>query len=161
MWASLPTALMALLLSDSAMAFEKRTVTVDTCQAPTTSIITVTAGAAPTSGSSGVLKELSNGDVEVPEVAVSTVTVIPLPMTTASGIFYPGLGPGTASGHARPTGHYPGNGTGNDTSPASSTGLASGKIANTTSYSIPFFSIQTTASLPLPNQLDYIPCLYL
>ncbi|TVY67446.1 Glucan 1,3-beta-glucosidase [Lachnellula suecica] len=165
MWTSLPTALMAIiLLSDSASArHRKRTVTINACEATTSTIPSTSTATAPskvTEASAGiVLKEsengklngLSNGEVYAPVVVISTVSVIPMPVGTVSGVFYPGstgiasgiFYPGQASGSsaARPTGYS--NSTGNRTHHHSTGPLKSG--------SVPFFPLNNTLSVPYPT----------
>jgi hypothetical protein len=149
----LPTALMALLLSNLALAgVETSTVTVQACET-TTSTQTILVPQL----------ESTSGSAPAPVVVISTVTLIPMSANPASGIFHPSFPTGkgipsgvfwsgyaTGSEHARPT-VYPkcGNRTGNHTHhhhhPTASINT------NTTLTKIPFFTLTNTESILLPT----------
>lgn len=159
MWPSLLQALTAfLLISDSVSArHERRKVSSGELKAA----IDLLKENDSTTLMSGSIFESSDGEVFAPAVppaaarviVISTVTVIPIPATTAPGVFYTGIGTGTAvpsgifwsgylsgSGSAYPTGSRRTNSTQhhNQTSSLPAT-------------SFPFFSLSNTASIPAPT----------
>ena len=160
MWTSVSMALMALLLSDTASASgRKRTVTIEACEATTS----ITSGIKAAVASPEILLAPSNASIP-PVVIMSTVTVIPMPVGTVSGVFYPGFGTGTGvpsgifwpgfatgSGAARPTGCSNRNGTGNHTHHHHNSTRTS-----STSSRIPFFTLTNTGSVPLPTLISTI-----
>ena len=155
MWNSLSTALMALLLLSEPTTARHHKRAESVCIETTVEFVTVTEDWPPApSASSGVLLENSdgeaqsssgpllegsNGQVEISAPVVSTLTVVPVPVGTVSGVFYPGLLTGSGSGYAYPTGHHHHhNKSGNHTHSNSSS-------------SIPFFTLSVTSSVPVPT----------
>jgi hypothetical protein len=144
------TALMALFLLDVSFALvARRTITIAACEATSSSA----------SASTVPLLETQNSGIATPVVVVSTVTVIPMPLNTAPGVFYSTLtghgvpsgifwsGYATGSERFRPTGHPKCRNHTRHHNPTHSTGSKS------TLSKIPFFTLTNTNSLPLPTLL--------
>ncbi|KAH8798916.1 hypothetical protein F5882DRAFT_394870 [Hyaloscypha sp. PMI_1271] len=141
------TAMMALLLSDVVSA---AVVTVTICEST------------PSFASTLVFPlESTSGSPPAPVIVISTVTVLPMPVSTAPGIFYSSgmptgkgipsgiffTGHRTGSGAARPTGS-PKYGNHTHHHHPTSSGSSS---SNSTSTKIPFFTLTYTGTLPLPT----------